>query len=118
VNVFLWIVAGALAAMFLLAGAMKITQPKEKLVKTMQWSVTWSKPQLAALGTVEVLGAIGLILPRALNIAPALTPIAAVGCAIVMAGATVVHARMKDYKGLGMPVVLLIMAIIVAAGRF
>ena len=117
-NVFLWIVAGVLAAMFLLAGVMKITQPKEQLVKTMQWAVTWSKPQLAALGAVEALGAIGLILPRALNIAPVLTPIAAVGCAVVMAGATVVHTRMKDYKGLGMPVVLLILAIIVAAGRF
>ena len=33
------------------------------------------------------LGAIGLILPRALNIAPVLTPVAAVGCAIVMTGA-------------------------------
>ncbi len=117
-NIFLWIVAGVLAAMFLLAGVMKVTQPKEQLVKTMKWAVTWSKPQLAALGTVEALGAIGLILPRALNIAPVLTPIAAVGCAIVMAGAAVVHTRMKDYKGLGMPVILLIMAIIVAAGRF
>lgn len=117
-NVFLWIVAGLLAALFLLAGFMKITQPKEQLVKTMKWAVTWSKPQLAALGMVEVLGAIGLILPRALNIAPVLTPVAAVGCAIVMAGATVVHTRMKDYKGLGMPVVLLILAIIVVAGRF
>lgn len=117
-NIFLWIVAGVLAATFLLAGVMKLTQPKEQLVKTMQWSVTWSKQQLAALGTVEVLGAVGLILPRALNIAQVLTPIAAVGCAIVMAGATVVHTRMKDYKGLGMPVVLLILAIIVAAGRF
>src|SRR5262245_25014396 len=97
---------------------MKLTQPKEQLVKTMQWAVTWSKPQLAALGTVEALGAVGLILPRPLNIAPVLTPIAAVGCAIVMAGATVVHTRMKDYKGLGMPVVLLILAVIVAAGRF
>jgi uncharacterized membrane protein len=118
VNIFLWIVAGVLAAMFLLAGVMKITQPKEQLVKTMKWAVTWSKQQLVALGTVEVLGALGLILPRALNIAPELTPVAAVGCAIVMAGATVVHTRMKDYKGLGMPVVLLILAIIVAAGRF
>ena len=51
-----------------------------------------------------MLGAIGLILPRALNIAPVLTPLAAVGCAIVMIGAVVTHIRMKDYKGTGMPV--------------
>ena len=117
-NTALWIVAGALAAMFLLAGAMKVAMPKEKLEPTMQWSKSWSRPQLQALGTVEVLGAIGLILPRALNIAPVLTPIAAVGCAIVMTGAVITHIRMKDYKGVGMPVVLLILAIVVAAGRF
>jgi hypothetical protein len=91
---------------------------KEKLLSIMAWSKTWSRPQLRALGTVEVLGAIGLILPRALNIAPVLTPLAAVGCAIVMAGAVVTHIRMKDYKGTGMPLVLLVLAIVVAAGRF
>ena len=117
-NIFLWIVAGLLAAMFLMAGFMKATQPKEKLLPMMQWSATWTVPQLKALGIVEVLGAIGLILPRATNIALVLTPVAAVGCAIVMAGATVVHTRMKDYRGIGMPAVLLILALIVAIGRF
>ena len=117
-NVLLWICAAVLAAMFLLAGLMKMTRPKEKLITIMQWAKTWSQGQLKALGAIEVLGAVGLILPRALNIAPVLTPLAAVGCAIVMFGATIVHTRMKDYKGLGMPAVLLILAIIVAAGRF
>ena len=117
-NIFLWIVAGVLAAMFLLAGTMKVASPKEKLLGTMKWAKTWPEPRLKALGAVEVLGAIGLILPRALNIATVLTPIAAVGCAIVMAGAVITHYRMKDYTGIGMPAVLLILAIIVAAGRF
>ena len=117
-NIVLWICAGLLAAMFLLAGLMKVTMPKEKLLPTMKWAQPWSVPQLRALGTVEVLGAIGLILPRALSIAPVLTPLAAVGCAIVMAGAVVTHIRMKDYKGTGMPLVLLVLAIVVAAGRF
>jgi uncharacterized membrane protein YphA (DoxX/SURF4 family) len=118
VNIVLWICAGLLAAMFLMAGVMKVAMPKEKLEPTMQWSKTWSRPQLQALGTVEVLGAIGLILPWALNIARVLTPLAAVGCAIVMIGAVATHVRMKDYKGTGMPVVLLVLAIVVAAGRF
>jgi uncharacterized membrane protein YphA (DoxX/SURF4 family) len=118
VNIFLWIAAGLLAAMFLLAGAMKVAQPKEKLLGTMKWAQTWPESRLKALGAVEVLGAIGLILPQALNIAPVLTPVAAVGCAIVMAGATIVHYRMKDYTGIAMPAALLILAIVVAAGRF
>jgi uncharacterized membrane protein YphA (DoxX/SURF4 family) len=118
VNIVLWICASLLAAMFLMAGVMKIAMPKEKLLPTMKWAETWSVPQLRALGTVEVLGAIGLILPRALNIAPVLTPLAAVGCAIVMIGAVLTHIRMKDYKGVGMPFVLLVLAVVVAAGRF
>jgi uncharacterized membrane protein YphA (DoxX/SURF4 family) len=118
VNITLWIITGVLAAMFLLAGVMKIAMPKEKLLGTMVWAKTWPEPRLKALGAVEVLGAIGLILPRALSIAPVLTPIAAVGCAIVMFGATIVHARMKDYPGIAMPGALLILAIVVAAGRF
>ena len=117
-NIVLWICAGLLAAMFLMAGVMKVAMPKEKLLPTMKWAETWSVPQLRALGTVEVLGAVGLILPRALNIAPVFTPLAAVGCAIVMIGALVTHIRMKDYKGTGMPLVLLVLAIVVAAGRF
>jgi uncharacterized membrane protein YphA (DoxX/SURF4 family) len=118
VNIALWIVAGVLAAMFLLAGVMKVATPKEKLVTIMEWARPWSRPQVQALGVVEALGAIGLIAPRALNIAPVLTPLAAVGIAVIMTGATIVHTRMKDYKGLGMPVVLLILAVVVAAGRF
>ena len=117
-NIALWICAGLLAAMFLLAGVMKIAVAKEKLLSIMAWSETWTRAQLRALGAVEVLGAIGLILPRALNIAPVLTPLAAVGCAIVMAGAVVTHIRMKDYKGTGMPATLLVLAVVVAAGRF
>jgi len=117
-NIFLWILQAVLAAAFLGAGLMKLTQPKSKLQENMGWVEDFSDNAVKGIGAAEVLGAIGLILPRALNIAPVLTPVAAVGCAIVMAGATVVHTRMKDYKGLGMPVVLLILAIIVVAGRF
>ena len=112
----LWIVQVLLALLFLFAGGAKFVVPVDQMTQGMP---AWmSISFLHVVGACEVLGAIGLILPRALNIAPVLTPIAAVGCAIVMAGATVVHTRMKDYKGLGMPVILLIMAIIVAAGRF
>lgn len=117
-NLALWIVAGLLAAMFLTAGVVKIAAPKERLETTiMVWSKDWTRPQLQALGAVEILGAVGLILPRALHIVPGLTPVAAFGCAIVMIGAAVTHARMKDYKGIGMPVVLLILAAVVAVGR-
>ena len=89
-NITLWIIAGLLAAAFLAAGAMKLAQPKAKLAESgMAWTEDFSDSQVKLIGLVEVLGAIGLILPAALDIAPILTPIAAAGLALTMLGATV-----------------------------
>jgi hypothetical protein len=49
-----------------------------------------------AIGLAQVLGAIGLILPQLLNIAPVLAPIAATGLLVIMIGAVVVHIRRKE----------------------
>ncbi|MFF5078459.1 DoxX family protein [Actinoplanes sp. NPDC000266] len=118
-NVFLWIVAAVLAVAFLGAGVMKLLQPKEKLVASgMGWASDWPAGSIKLIGAVEVLAAIGLILPRALDIAPVLTPLAAVGLAVVMAGAIVVHLRRKEPQMAAANAVLLILAVIVAAGRF
>ena len=77
-NITLWIIAGFLAAAFLAAGAMKLAWPKAKLAESgMAWTEGFTDGQVKAIGVVEVLGALGLILPAALDIAPILTPIAA-----------------------------------------
>ena len=77
-NIFLWIIAGILAVAFLGAGLMKLTQPKEKLAASgMGWTEDYSAGQVKTIGTLEVLGAIGLILPGLLGIRPSLTPLAA-----------------------------------------
>ncbi|HWU07653.1 MAG TPA: DoxX family protein [Streptomyces sp.] len=118
-NVTLWIIASILAVAFLLAGLMKAGQPKEKLAASgMAWVDDFSSGAVKAIGAVEVLGALGLILPAALNIAPVLVPLAATGLAITMLGAAVVHARRKENQMIGANVVLLILAAIVAWGRF
>ncbi|HKS47077.1 MAG TPA: DoxX family protein [Amycolatopsis sp.] len=118
-NVVLWIIAGLLALAFLAAGAMKLAQPKEKLAASgMAWAGDYSSGSVKAVGAVEVLGAIGLILPAALVVAPVLTPIAALGLALVMIGAIAVHVKRKENQALAAPVVLLILAAVVAWGRF
>lgn len=93
----LWVVNGLLALAFLASGTMKVLRPKESLVAAgMAWTEDFSAPILKLIGLVEVLGAIGLVLPLLLGVAPTLTPIAALGLAIVMSGATVVHVRRKE----------------------
>lgn len=118
-NIALWIVAGLLALTFLAAGAMKLSQPKEKLAASgMGWTEDFSAGAIKAIGTIEILGAIGLILPPLVNIAPWLAPLAASGLAVTMVGAAVTHLRRKEPQMVGINVVLLILALLVAIGRF
>jgi len=120
VNVVLWIAAGLLAVLYLGAGGMKLATPREKLLENpnMGWTADFSAAALKGIGAIEIVGAIGLILPWALDIAPVLTPLAATGLAIIQIGAIIVHGRRKETKALPMNVVLLVLAVFVAVGRF
>ncbi|WP_433826062.1 DoxX family protein [Actinoplanes sp. CA-015351] len=118
-NVALWVVAGLLALAFLAAGAMKLLQPKEKLIASgLGWTENYSAGAVKAIGAVEILAAIGLILPAALDIVPILVPLAALGLVIIMVGAIVVHARRKENQALVPNIVLLLLSAFVAWGRF
>lgn len=117
-NVVLWIVAGLLALVFLAAGLMKLTQPKEKLQENQPWVEDFSAGTVRLIGALEILGAIGLVLPAALDIAPILTPIAATGLAITMVGAAIVHLRRKEMTNVVVNVVLLALLAFVAIERF
>ncbi|MEC3979327.1 DoxX family protein [Amycolatopsis sp. H20-H5] len=117
-NVVLWIVQGALALLFLMAGVTKVSKPKEKLAGQMKWVVDSSPGFVKFVGAVEVLGALGLVLPALTKIATVLTPLAAVGLAIVSIGAVVIHVRAKEPRETGFTVVLTLLAVFVAWGRF
>ena len=118
-NLTLWIIAGVLAAAFAAAGLMKLAQPKAKLAESgMAWTEDFTDGQVKLIGLVEVLGAIGLILPAALDIAPILTPIAAAGLALTMLGATVVHARRGEKSNIPVTLLLAALAVFVAVMRF
>ena len=118
-NVFLWIVASLLAVAFLGAGLMKVLQPKEKLASSgMGWTESFSAGAVKLIGALEVLAAIGLILPAALDIAPVLVPLAALGLVLIMIGAMVTHARRHESQPIVINTVLLVLAAVVVWGRF
>jgi uncharacterized membrane protein YphA (DoxX/SURF4 family) len=118
VNVFLWILQIALAAMFALAGVMKSTQPKEKLLANLPWVEDFSANTVKFIGVMELLAAIGLILPAVTGIATFLTPLAATGLAVTMMLAAATHARRNEPQGIAVNAVILIVAVVVAWGRF
>ena len=119
-NLALWIIAGVLAFAFAASGILKLVQPKEKLVAsaTGGWATNWSPASIKLIGVAEILGAIGLILPAVLHVAPILVPLAAVGLVFVMIGAAVVHGRRHELPNVAINVVLPILAALVAWGRF
>ena len=120
-NVLAWILSGLLAVAFIGAGGMKLATSREKLLENprMGWVKDFSNPALKTIAALEVLGGIGLVLPWLLDIARVLTPLAAVGLALTMVGALVVHARRGELKEAA-PAngVLLILAVAVAVIRF
>ncbi len=97
-NIALWIAQGLLAAVFGASGYAKSTQTKEKMIATGQTGVApFSLPAIRVVAALELAAAVGLILPWATGIAPVLTPLAAVGLAVVMVGAAISHWSLREY---------------------
>jgi uncharacterized membrane protein len=118
VNVFLWSVQAILAAMFAMSGLVKTIQPKEKLAGKYPWMQDVSPATVRFIGVMELLGAIGLIVPAAAGIAPVLTPIAGTGLAVLAVLAAAVHIRRKEPSGVAVTAILFVLAALVAWGRF
>lgn len=115
----LWIVAGVLALAFIGAGGMKLAQPREKLAASgMGWVEDFNQQSVRLIGVLEVMAAIGLVVPPLVNVAPVLAPLAAVGLVLLMAGAAITHARRKEPQMIVANLVLLVLAAFVAVGRF
>ena len=120
-NTALWVVAGLLAAAFLVSGIGKLCTPRERMAAlspAAHWVLDFSPGTLRAIGAVEVLGAVGLLLPALLDIAPVLVPLAALGLALVMTGALTVRVRRGEFRYALVDVAYLALAALVAFGRF
>ena len=110
----LWIVQALLALVFLFAGVAKLVMPIEEMTKDIQMPGAF----LRFIAVVEILGALGLILPSLLRIRPGLTPLAAAGLVIIMIGATVVSLMIGPVVMALMPLVVGLLAALVAYGRW
>lgn len=84
----------------------------------MSWVNEFSPVQVRLIGAAEILGALGLILPGVTAILPILTPIAATALVVLMLGAVYTHIRLKEFDKVSAPIVPLILALLVAIGRF
>ena len=119
-NLSLWIVAGLLAVVYLGSGAGKLIVPKEKLATAPGggWVEDFSAGSVKAIGALEVLAAVGLVLPAATDIAPVLVPLAALGLVLIMVGAVITRLRRHEPKAMVADLAYLALAGFVAWGRF
>jgi hypothetical protein len=117
-NQILWSLQVILALLFLGSGLAKSIMSKERMLESGQTGAA-AMPLgfVRFIAICEILGAVGLIVPRAVGIHPELTAFAAIGFAIIMAGAAVVHYRIHEFKPIAVNAVLFCLCILVAYGR-
>lgn len=117
VNKTLWAAQVLLALAFGMAGAVKLFTPIEGLAAQMGWPGDVSPLLVRFIGLSELAGALGLILPSALRIRPALTPLAATGLVVVMVLAAGFHVIQGEAPMALPSLVLGTLAAFVAWGR-
>ena len=119
-DVVLWILQGLLALAFLGAGFQHLVgydrmaeQPR------MAWVKAVGRDRLRVIGALEVLGAIGVILPGLTGVLPWLVPTAAASLALLMLSAAIFHLRRPgEMASVGLNAALGVLALAVAIGRF
>lgn len=114
----LWVVQGLLALLFLYAGISKAFLPLPTVKKNFPWANHVPSGLTRFIGLSELFGALGLILPAVTGILPWLTIAAAIGLVLVMLSAAFFHASRREFSGIGINLVLLLLAFFVVIGHW
>lgn len=92
----LWVAQGLLALAFGMAGLMKLATPYADLAAQQAWALQTPEALVKVIGLVELLGALGVLLPAATRIKPFLTPLAAAGFVVIMVLGGALHASLGE----------------------
>ncbi len=114
-NIFLWIIQGVLALIFLLHGVLFLTMPEQAKAELAKGSFSPAFGRF--IGGAELLAAVGLLLPGWTHILPWLIPLAAIGLLPIMIGALVSHLRRKEQAQVTFCFLLVVLLIVVVIWR-
>lgn len=96
---------------------MLLITPRDKIAERATWAEAFSPGIVKLVGGLEVLGAVGLIVPMAIDVLPWLTPLAAVGLGLLMIGAVATHLRYREYPNVLLPLVVLLLTSFIVYGH-
>jgi len=117
IHITLWMAQILLAATMLMGAVFKF-MPISQVSAMMPWMGETPPWGVRALGMIDLIGAVGLILPALLRINPILTPWAAVGVVALMLCASVFHISRGEASDIGINIFAALLAVYVAWGRF
>ena len=117
IHILLWSLQVVLAITLFWAAFAKIFLPTEQLEFMWPWTGDVSRSFVLVTGTIDFLGAIGLILPSLFRFKPVLTPIAAIGVVLLMISAAAFHISRGEVSQIGFNVVFGLLAAALAYGR-
>lgn len=112
----LWILQWVFGVFFIAVGILHFVVP-EGLPQLWSWMYDLSDNLHLIIGTAEILGGLGLILPGLTKIRPELTPLAAVALIGVMVGAIVWHVGKEEFTNIAGNVVTIVVLAYIAYGR-
>lgn len=115
-NITLWIAQSLIALTLVWAAYAKLLQPFEETAIMMPWAKD-NPGLLKFTGMIDLLGALGIILPAALRIQPKLTVFAAYGIIVLMILSSGFHISRGEASLIGMNIFFLILAVFIAWGR-
>jgi hypothetical protein len=118
-HITLWIAAGLLAAVALIGGASKTFVRKARLAAQPggEWTAQAPVWFVKGLGILELLAAVGLILPALLDIGAVMVPVTALCWVALMIGAMVTHGRRGQAQFVALNALYLALAVFIAWGR-
>lgn len=120
-NIVLWILTGLLAIAFGIGGATQLILTKERyrsLANSQHWVDDFGAAHVKAIGTIKIIGVIGLVVPPLIGLLPLLSPLAACGLMLVMTGAATTRFRRSEWALMAGDVTYLLAFAFLAWGRF
>ncbi len=113
----LWVAQALLGLLFVGTGVWKLATPIDRLAAMIPWAGQVSPAFLRVTAVVDLAGGIGIVLPSLTRIAPRVTVLAALGCALLQVCAIVFHVSRGEAVNTPFNVVLVAIASFVAWGR-